>query len=206
MLLDAIKIAVKNYIPVAGNKIKRIDHVNANDTIISALYYSDWGIPKPYLGTVLPEGYVWCNIPNQTVLRSDCHTNFISVMQGPYPGNGSTTLDIPYIKPGSSLIQDGTDTTSGITFTQGNDGGEVNHTLTESELASHTHIQNPHNHRIYTYEGAGNGVIAQDNNEYSESQYYNTSSTQATNQAAGGGQPHNNMSPYFVVKYILRIK
>ena len=41
MLLDAIKAAVRTYIPVAGNKIKRVDHVNANDTMISALYYSD---------------------------------------------------------------------------------------------------------------------------------------------------------------------
>jgi hypothetical protein len=41
MLLEAIKNAVKNYIPLAGNKIKRVDHVNANDKIIEELYYSD---------------------------------------------------------------------------------------------------------------------------------------------------------------------
>lgn len=202
MLLEEIKKLVKNYIPLAGNKIKREDHVNANDKIIEELYYFDWGIPKPYLGTVLPDGYVWCDGTTPTVLRSDCHAKFIEAMSTNYPGDGSTTIDIPIIKPGSSLIQAGTDITSGVRFTQGDKGGEVKHllTTTETPIVPHTHTlkydkayqrtESP----LETASGAYGIQVSAIREET-----ISTISTSTNSPVA-----HNNMSPYFVVKYILR--
>lgn len=208
MLLEAIKNAVKNYIPLAGNKIKRVDHVYANDKIIEELYYSDWGIPKPYLGTALPDGYVWCDGTTPTVLRSNCHAKFIEAMSTNYPGDGSTTINIPIIKPGSSLIQSGKDTTSGVTFTQGTSGGEVKHLLTanESGLQAHTHVTvtgaNSTNQRSAN-EGSGPNIVV---SEVADNGYSSISTGPAVPSSGTSSAitAHNNMPPYFVVKYILR--
>lgn len=100
-------------------------------------------------------------------------------------------------------------------------GGESTHSLTSSEMPSHTHTQNSH------YHGCGNGraFITQKSNYTadvgeksikqgtsgnafttvafnSSDNWYgteNTSGATATNQNTGGGQAHNNMPPYMKV-------
>lgn len=206
MLLDAIKIAVKNYIPVAGNKIKRVDHVNANDTIISELYYSDWGIPKPFFSDILPEGYVWCNQQNQIVNVSDCHPKFVEIMSHMYPvygGDGITTIGIPYIPGGSSLVQIG-DISIGNTLTTielGAIGGAAGVTLTAEQSGSPAH-----QHRISKIasdsSGEAKNALQIMNTNTLNTSILNTDMSIGTNAA----QAHYNMSPYFAVNYILRIK
>ena len=206
MLLDAIKIAVKNYIPVAGNKIKRVDHVNANDTIISELYYSDWGIPKPFFSYILPEGYVWCNQQNQIVNVSDCHPKFVEIMSHMYPvygGDGITTIGIPYIPGGSSLVQIG-DISIGNTLTTielGAIGGTAGVTLTDEQSGLPAH-----QHRITDIASDDSGdninTLWLVNANTRNSTVYKTDMVAAKDAA----QAHNNMSPYIGVNYILRIK
>lgn len=224
MLLDAIKAAVRTYIPVAGNKIKRVDHVNANDTMISALYYSDWGIPKPYFSYTLPEGYVWCNIQGQTVNVADCHPAFVEIM-GPmfpvYGGDGVTTIGIPYIPGGSSLVQTGS-IVIGSNFTPielGAVGGAAGVVLDLTETPAHAH-------HMFSEGSSRTGDLRDDanknktvareatstsdgNNDYL--MYVNNDvATRGKTSTVGGyygsTQAHNNMSPYFAVNYILRIK
>ena len=224
MLLDAIKAAVRTYIPVAGNKIKRIDHVNANDTMISELYYSDWGMPKPYLANTLPEGYVWCNVPAQTVNVADCHPAFVAKM-GPmfpvYGGDGLTTIGIPYIPGGSSLVQAGS-IVIGSSFTTielGAVGGAAGVALDITESPAHAHYMfSEGSSRIGDIrdDANKNKTVAREatstsdgNNDYL--MYVNNDvATRGKTSTVGGisgvTQAHNNMSPYFVVNYILRIK
>lgn len=207
MLLDAIKTAVKTYIPVAGNKIKRVDHVNANDTMISALYYSDWGIPKPYFAYTLPEGYVWCDGSTPTVPISDCHPEFIAIMGSMYPiygGIPGETIGIPYIPNGSSLIQ------SGGSFELGAIGGEVGVTLNNTEMPIHNHPNGVADDgtTLFVYGGTTTGMpgsatasIQQENNARIYQGFTGNSGG-----LVGTTLPHNNMPPYFVVNYILRIR
>jgi len=103
----------------------------------------------------------------------------------------------------------------------GETGGFKTHTLTEAQTASHTHIQNPHNHnsRIWVFNGANPGSVGA---RYGIAFQFNTGAredrtgasdgevqwgnfaTTATNQNAGGGQPHNNLQPYVVLNYIIK--
>lgn len=105
---------------------------------------------------------------------------------------------------------------SGDIYPNGSRGGEATHTLTTNEMPSHTHIQNahnhsqePHRHTIYTargdknYGGTPNGNVYWGDNIAREhiSTFENAVNdpTTATNQNTGGGQPHNNMPPYYAV-------
>ena len=97
-------------------------------------------------------------------------------------------------------------------------GGEENHTLTSSEMPSHTHTQKAHNHRVYSGTGkasnsAGVGyeyvyyLGGPDNGTGGDGWYTKTGGagnplledTTATNNNTGGGGAHNNMPPYRVV-------
>lgn len=77
------------------------------------------------------------------------------------------------------------------TYAEGATGGEVSHTLTEAELPSHTH-QTANN----VLETAG--TLNRSVGSGSESRYRN-----ATTTATGGNQAHNNMPPYYALKYVI---
>lgn len=92
-------------------------------------------------------------------------------------------------------------------FPVGEMGGEANHTLTVSEMPSHTHTQNPHCHSVRAkgFNGTSNtkGYYMLRRNESADS--YDTTDSDAamnataTNKNTGGGSSHNNIPPYLVV-------
>lgn len=86
----------------------------------------------------------------------------------------------------------------------GSAGGETAHTLTINEMASHVHVpqasKNPPNQGPAT----GN-VWAALAASYAATPNNNTMSPQATS-ANGGSQPHDNMSPYLVLNFIIALQ
>ena len=217
MSIQTIKDTIKNTILPQGTKIKRAKHLEANDAIIdglySELYYSDWGIPKPYFSNVLPEGHRWCNIPAQTVDIAECHPEFIARMLSMtvHGGDGVTTIGIPYIPGGTSLVQTGIGTTR--TFELGTIGGKEKHILSVGELPPHSFktviAGNNNEPRLRNNTEASLVDIRDDrddgNNDYSLDGKVEIPTLGKTN-TVGSGYDHENMPPYFVVNYILRIK
>lgn len=95
----------------------------------------------------------------------------------------------------------------GTTYSNGATGGEATHTLTVSEMPSHTHIQNQHRHGLNrNFSDGGGGTTSAyitTANRTTSTKY--TTYTTATNQNTGGGGPHNNMPPYLAVYCWVRI-
>lgn len=126
-----------------------------------------------------------------------------------------------------TLTSDGTGTrTFTITVgtkTLGYSGGEERHSLVVNETPSHTHTQNSHNHTQDAHNhGSATGaafVLAGGAGNIQNGSFYGfnfaqtlTGTTTATNQAAtatnqntGGSADHNNLQPYVVINYIIKL-
>lgn len=101
---------------------------------------------------------------------------------------------------------------AGENYTAGDQYGENEHTLTEDEMPSHTHVQNAHIHgspwgayltsngdiavngtsRNFPSTGGGKHIVYSDS-AISIQEYTTTAPATASNKNTGGSQPHNNM-------------
>jgi microcystin-dependent protein len=131
--------------------------------------------------------------------------------------NGRKTPDLR----GRFVLSSGS--ASGLTArTINQTGGEEQHTLTVSEMPAHTHTATGtsgsaggHTHGYYSGHGSTAGIRGGDFNsgEIGYRSHYNTTSSDGahthpitvTVSNSGGGAAHNNMPPYYVLAFIMRV-
>ena len=129
---------------------------------------------------------------------------------GGFPGQ--TWLEFAH---GRTLV--GRDQTDGDFNNVGDTGGSKTHALSVSEMPRHTHTQNPHGHvqQQTIARNTPNGMIVGIAADGSYTQVRANGGTQvetATNQYTGGnsaqsqgpGEAHNNLQPFYVVRYYRR--
>jgi len=142
------------------------------------------GIILPYGGTSAPSGFLLCD--GAAVSRTTYSTLFGIISTGYGVGDGSTTFNVPDLK---GRVPTGRDAAQTEFDVLGETGGAKTHTLTETEIPSHTH----------TYRGTNTGATSGTKLANSTG---GTDST--TTDATGGGSAHNNLQPYQVVNYIIK--
>ena len=154
----------------------------------------------PFAGSTAPAGWLLCF--GQAVSRSQYGELFAVLGTSYGSGDGSTTFNLPDLR---GRVVAGVDNMGGTaasrltstTITGGGDavgevGGSQTHTLTTSEMPSHTHPVTVANSGTFTgiigTGGHGGTVLGWTGN--------------AT--ATGGGAAHNNVQPTMVLNYIIK--
>jgi len=154
----------------------------------------------PYLSEIrivsfnfAPKGWALCN---GQLLPINQNQALFALLGTTYGGNGQTTFALPNLQGRSPLHM-------GDSFTLGEQGGEVAHTLLVSELPAHTHIPVGSSTAGSLPAASGNLWGAAAANPFSPSA--NASMLTQSLGNNGGSQPHDNMSPYLVLNFVIAL-
>src|ERR1700741_2843479 len=141
-----------------------------------------------------PKGWALCD---GQLLPINQNQALFSLLGTTYGGDGRVTFGLPNLQGRASLH-------IGNGFVQGEIAGEINHTLITSEVPAHTH-------QVTASSNASNANIATNNFFASNTgdKPYATSSSETISANAvssiGGGQSHNNMSPYLALNFCIAL-
>src|SRR5688500_18776450 len=151
-----------------------------------------------------PKGWALCN---GQFLPINQNQALFSILGTTYGGNGQTTFALPDFR-GRAPFHRGT-------MILGEKGGQSAHTLSLSELATHTHTPMASNASgNLTFPAAASPVVQHNIWAISTQNPYESPQSQGFAAAAmlagcasttGGGQPHGNKQPYLVLNFIIAL-
>ena len=148
------------------------------------------GSVQMFAGATAPPGYAICD--GGAISRTGNPNLFAAIGVAYGAGDGSTTFNLPNLK---GRIPVGQDAAQSEFNTLGKAGGAKTHVLSVNEMPVHSHPQ---------YVTANNGSEATRRDHASDGS--SSRFPQGTNTGnAGGGQAHNNLQPYVVMNYIIRL-
>jgi microcystin-dependent protein len=155
---------------------------------------------EPFLGELrlfpynfAPRGWAFCQ---GQILSIAQNTALFSLLGTTYGGNGQTTFALPDLRGRVPIHM-------GAGHTQGEKGGQENHTLSIQEMPAHIHFFMA---SASNANQAEPGVLASTANFYRPDDggnYTTLHPGSITN--AGGNQPHNNMQPYLVMTWFIAV-
>ena len=154
----------------------------------------------PYIGEIrmfggnfAPVGWAFCDGQLVPISENDALFNLIGTTYG---GDGQSTFALPN-------LQSRVPVHVGPGFALGQSGGTESVTLTTSQIPSHSHV--PLCQTAAGSQGPGGGVWAT-----SSQQIYSDAAPSVQMNAtaigpSGGSQPHDNMSPFLVINFIISL-
>ena len=155
----------------------------------------------PFLGEIkiiswnfAPRSWAFCNGQLLPIAQNQA---LFSLLGTTYGGDGRVNFGLPNLQ-GRSPVH------IGNAIVQGQSSGETAHTLSISEMAAHAHTPVGNSGAATTPTATGN-MWANGNQPA-----YSGAVTAAMNPACilptGGSQPHENMSPYLVLNFIIALQ
>ena len=147
-----------------------------------------------------PKGWAFCN---GQLLPINQNQALFSLLGTTYGGNGQTNFALPNLRGRASIHE-------GSGFTLGQAGGQSAHTVTMSEMPTHTHFQN---NNMCIGGNNINATLGDPTNNYwannGKAQYATNTLDQVMHPSAvtnvGGSQPHNNMQPYLLLNFCIAV-
>lgn len=146
-----------------------------------------------------PRGWAQCN---GQLLPINQNQALFSLLGTTYGGNGQTNFALPDLRGRVPLH-------FGAGFTQGQNGGEIAHTLSIQEMPTHNHAMNS------TFPDINNAATAGSNGFWGQvadnSTLYSTNPANAAMNAGaitntGGSQAHENRQPYAVINFCIALQ
>ena len=140
-----------------------------------------------------PKGWAFCN---GQLLPINQNQALFSILGTTYGGDGRVNFGLPNLQ-GRTPFHVG----NGIVL--GELGGETAHTLNISELPAHTHVPVGSSNAV-SQPGPGGNLWATKANDFAPSP--DSAMNPACITPTGGNQPHENMSPYLVLNFIIALQ
>lgn len=155
----------------------------------------------PYLSEIrivsfnfAPKGWAMCN---GQLLPINQNQALFALIGTYYGGNGTSNFQLPNLQGAVPVHM-------GNGYTIGQTGGQANVTLTTQELPTHTHRASGVSNAANQVSPSGNTWADSVNDPYAPS--YGVAMNAGNVAQTGGGQPHNNMSPYLVLNYVIALE
>jgi microcystin-dependent protein len=157
---------------------------------------------SPFLGQIMmasfnfpPKGWALCN--GQTLPINQNQALF-SLLGTTYGGDGRTTFALPNLQ-GRVPLHFG----NGITL--GDRGGEESHTLSIAELPAHQHGVIGSSNAADSASPVGSFLTDNGNTDFVGTGAINTTLSSAAVINDGGGQPHENRSPFLALTFVIAL-
>lgn len=150
-------------------------------------------------GNFAPAGWMFCDGSALPISEND---SLFILIGTTYGGDGQTTFNLPDLR-GRVPIHQGTNPSTGTSFTIGEAAGVETVTLTTQQMPLHSHALAATN-AIGTQADPGGNLLA---NSQGPQPYIQEDPDGALNAqalvATGGNQPHDNMQPYLGINFII---
>lgn len=153
-----------------------------------------------FASTFAPSGWADCN---GAILPIAQNTALFSLVGTTFGGDGRTSFGLPNLQ-GRAPMHPGTG--PGLTSRQlGETGGSATVTLNASSLPAHTHALQASTDEATTSQADGKLPAVTREDAYATGGTTASMSPGAV-QLVGGGQAHNNLQPYLVLRFIIALQ
>jgi microcystin-dependent protein len=156
---------------------------------------------EPFLGQIMmcgfnfpPKGWALCN---GQLLAINQNQALFALLGTTYGGNGTTTFALPNLQARIPIH-------TGNGFVLGQSAGETAHTLSLTELPAHSHSLIAGAGSADQNSAANNYIASSGSNRFASAP--DSALLASAVAATGGGQPHNNESPYLVINFVIALQ